>query len=234
MPLHLAQHKSYHPYNQQNRERVRRDQAQAAQQEEQRRQTSFADRDQARIAALRAGRNGPQTSSSPHEAARVPPSTSRTATTKTTKDTSQGHALLRPEDELTPWYTTSQLRNGADARKTDDQRLEDAYKETSIKSSNDPLKAMQTYLAQRKAVKTLPPAQAPSPSSRHIADNLSDRYEPEALKAAHSSRRRSSGDRHRSSTRSRSNKNQDDVDRERRYRCRHDTRDDVTSSKRHR
>ena len=56
MPLHLSQHKSYHPYNQANKQRVQRDQAQAAQQEAQQQQAKFAHRDQARLDALRAGR----------------------------------------------------------------------------------------------------------------------------------------------------------------------------------
>lgn len=189
MPLHLSQHKSYHPYNQDNRERVRRDQAQAAQHDEERRQTSFAHRDHARLEALRAARNGSRADSSRGEAPQASSSSSRIDRLKSSREQPKGHALLRPADELTPWYTTSQLRNGADTRKTEDQRLEDAYKQSSTKSSNDPLKAMQTFLAQRKAAKDQP---RPPPSSGSVADIVSDLYEPDAVRAARSSRRRHS------------------------------------------
>lgn len=183
MPLHLSQHKSYHPYNRVNQERVARDEALAAQQEEQQHQAAFAHRDQARLEALRA-RRYPGSSTSTSQQVELT-SASHTQTTSHSKPQS-GHALLRPEDELVPWYTTKQLRNGAEARKSDDQRLEDAYRDSTSKSSNDPLKAMQAFLAQRKAAKDLP--QSASSSSNGLED-FGDQYEPEAVRAAKSRRR---------------------------------------------
>lgn len=199
MPLHLSQHKSYHPYRQDNRERVSRDEARAAQKEEQRRQASFAHRDQARLEALRSGRKHVWSTQGTTEDSQSASASNQTHRTRLDSKPQSGHSLLRPEAELTPWYTTSQLRNGAEARKTDDQRLEDAYKDSAIKSSNDPLKAMQAYLAQRKAAKDLP-ARSPSPSGLD-SDNTYDLYEPDAVRAA-KHRRRQHSDRRSSPSRS--------------------------------
>ena len=199
MPLHLSQHKSYHPYNQANKQRVQRDQAQAAQQEAQQQQAVFARCDQARLDALRAGRKsidiGPLSAEKPP----LRPTAQSHGQSSNSKAQS-GHSLIRPEDELSPWYTTPHLRNGAESRKTADQRLEDAYKDSSTKSSNDPLKAMQSYLAQRKAAKDLPRptslSSLPSSSSTHTSEPLSDLYEPDAVRAALSLRRRHSHRQH--------------------------------------
>lgn len=189
MPLHLSQHKSYHPYNRGNQERVLRDQALAAQQKEQQRQSAFVQRDQARLEALRTGRQDLETSRATRQHLRPTPAPSDHQRGLNSHSRPQsGHALLRPEDELVPWYTTSQLRNGAEARKSDDQRLEDAYKDSTTKSSNDPLKAMQTFLAQRKAAKDLPQR---DDSRTLIGNNVSDHYEPEAVRSAQSRRRHS-------------------------------------------
>lgn len=187
MPLHLSQHKSYHPYNRANQERVLRDEALAAEREEQLRQAASCHRDQARLEALRAGRRHSKAGQSTRNQSvnTSTPSTQERRTNSHSKPQS-GHALLRPQDELVPWYTTKQLRNGAEARKSEDQRLEDAYKDSTTKSSSDPLKAMHAFLARRKAAKDLPHSAS---SSRLLADNVVDQYEPEAVRAAKSRRR---------------------------------------------
>lgn len=186
MPLHLSQHKSYHPYNRANKERVQRDQLLATHQEERHREVSFEHRDQARLEALRSGRscsnNSPRTSYEPLNRAHSAPATQPSAHPKL----QTGHPLLRPEDERQPWYTSPHLRNGADSRKTDEQRLEDAYKDSTTKSAHDPLKAMQSFLAKRKAAKNVPPS-FPS-SSKFLPEGPSDLYEPEAVRAAKSRR----------------------------------------------
>ena len=187
MPLHLSQHKSYHPYNQVNRERVQRDEARAAEQEAKQRQTSFAHRDQARLEALRSARNNPGISPRIIEEPTPSSGSSQVSDRSERKPSRTGHSLIRPDDELKPWYTSPHLRNGADTRKTDDQRLEDAYKDSTVKSSNDPLKAMESFLAQRKAAKHIVQPSGSSQSHYH-----SERYEPEAVQAARSSRRHSS------------------------------------------
>ncbi|GAC99061.1 hypothetical protein PHSY_006658 [Pseudozyma hubeiensis SY62] len=192
MPLHLSQHKSYHPYNRDNQHRVFQDEQQEAQRQEHQRQASFARRDEARLEALRSGRKAPSSTpaTTQEPRPRPSPSPSPARASSSTSRPSSGHSLLRPEDELTPWYTTSKLRNGKDARKSEDQRLEDAYKDSSIKSSNDPLKAMQAFLAQRKAAKILPTTRS-SPIATP-SDEASDLYEPDAVRAARKRRSRRS------------------------------------------
>lgn len=191
MPLHLAQHKSYHPYKQANKDKVRKDQALAAEQEQEERRTSFARRDEARLEALRSGRSGSSSSNQrikdrleclpPHQSHRE-----QTSPHSKRRKPHSGHSLLRPEDELKPWYTTIQLRNGSESRKSEDQRLEEAYKDSTVKSSNDPLKAMESFLAKRKAAQQVHTSLSPY---LHTEDH-SNQYEPEAVKAAKSHRRR--------------------------------------------
>lgn len=187
MPLHLSQHKSYHPYKRVNREKVRIDELQAADRQHRDRQASLAHRDHARLEALRSRRIHSSASVEAAQDFQPADSPSQIQSSRSHSKPRSGHALLRPEDELTPWYTTSQLRNGAEAGKTEDQRLKDTYKDLSSKSSNDPLKAMQAFLAQRKAAKQLPSS---SPSSSHFDSHAaSDLYEPDAVRAAQSRRR---------------------------------------------
>ncbi|SNX84940.1 uncharacterized protein MEPE_03649 [Melanopsichium pennsylvanicum] len=191
MPLHLAHHKSYHPYNQVNKDRVRRDQAIAAHQDEQQRHSSFAQTDKARLDALHSSRKTPHLDSPASVASDQLPS----ATTEhphpphAHSSASFGYSLLRPQDELNPWYTDPHLRNGREIRKTEDQRLEDAYKDSTVKSSNDPLKAMQSFLSQRKAARRRYPSNISS-SSQLPAPIPSARYAPEAVQAARSLRRK--------------------------------------------
>lgn len=186
MPLHLSQHKSYHPYNQANRERVQRDQARTAQQEAEERQTSFARKDEARIEALRSSRNGVESTSTASSPSHPPTTTFKQRSGAGDRPTAApGHSLLRPDDELKPWYTSPHLRNRAEARKTEDQRLQDAYNDSTVKSSHDPLKAMESFLARRKAAKHLPTSSASSSPHSRLAP---DQYEPEAVRAAQARR----------------------------------------------
>lgn len=197
MPLHLSQHKSYHPYNQANKERVRRDQALEAHQEQNQRERAFSHRDQARLEALRSRRNSSQIGPAPAPAAEpsATPTSTQTSHSRPHPRAREGHSLLRPQDELKPWYTDPHLRNGAQNRKTDDQLLEDAYKDSTLKSSNDPLKAMQTFLAQRKAAKHLSRPEFSSSTGRNL-EHQSDLYEPDAVRAAKALRSGSSHRRH--------------------------------------
>lgn len=147
MPLHLAQHKSYHPYSQVNRERVRRDEAIAALEEKKAQTQSFTPEDQEHLSSLRdpsIGKNQPH-------ASRVDYSS---------------FALIRPSDELKPWYANSDLKNGAERQRSSDQLLEAVYKDGTLKSSHDPLKAMESFLAQRKLAR-----QQKLPSVTAVASN---------------------------------------------------------------
>lgn len=149
MPLNIAHHKSYHPYNRENIERVRRDEEAArselAEQEERRRQGQSHDR----LAALRAQRG---------DASTVPPPEARP------RDRLEGSSKQRKQAEetafdagpslsalvsQTPWYDDPDLRTHKERQRTHDQRLEAAYKDSATKSSNDPLKVMEGFLAQR-------------------------------------------------------------------------------------
>ncbi|PWZ00222.1 hypothetical protein BCV70DRAFT_231846 [Testicularia cyperi] len=76
---------------------------------------------------------------------------------RVTKRPRQEYSLARPADELEPWYADPDLKNGSERRKTADQQLEEAFRDSSSKSSNDPLKAMESFLAQH----TIGTSQAP-------------------------------------------------------------------------
>lgn len=67
--------------------------------------------------------------------------------------------------ELQPWYANADLRNGREQRKTEDEQLEDCYKDTVRKSSHDPLNAVQTYMRQKAPPRTWGAKRAPEPQS---------------------------------------------------------------------
>lgn len=227
MPLHLAHHKSYHPYNHANKVRVQRDETNAAHQQAQQRTTSFAIQDHARLEALRSGRKDAQSdptanhrqlslASEPVEA----PYKHAQGSLRNLQESKSGHSLVQSRDELHPWYSSPNLRNGADSRKPDEQRLKDAYKDSTRKSADDPLKAMQSYLAQRKASKQSTVTARPS------SQFPSDRYEPDALREAQSSRKSRQDDRrsHRHPTRTSQHNDQARTDRSAHRRSKHDDR----------
>ncbi|PWN29886.1 hypothetical protein BDZ90DRAFT_272584 [Jaminaea rosea] len=51
------------------------------------------------------------------------------------------------------WYASPDLQGPKQRRKTEEQRLEDAYKDTRSKTSHDPLTAMEGFLAKREEAK---------------------------------------------------------------------------------
>lgn len=154
MPSNPLHHKFYLPYNRLDRERLQ------------------APRSDRKSLAL-----DPTTHSTCESVAAAAPVASPS------KPSSGGDRLLRPEDELNPWYTTPHLRNGAESRKTEDQRVEDAYKDSSLKSSHDPLKTMAIFLARRKASRNLSTSRSDPKAIAHSATAPSDLYEPDALRA---------------------------------------------------
>lgn len=257
MPLHLAHHKSYHPYNRENIERVQRDEAIAALEEAQAHSSAFSTRDQARLDLLRRqaltqargasdkesksrlkaaerevlqGKKGAlerfdekqrskrgleQPSPASHSAGvdstghinfwadQAPRSEhQRPGQQDTNKQQQQQRkqrepelpfTLSRPAKELQPWYTDAQLQNGQDRKKSEEQKLEDAYKDSTIKSSNDPLKAMEFFLAKRKDALKQKAASTPQPRSiRGFDDDFNEEYsnmfDPDAVRAARARR----------------------------------------------
>ncbi|WFD30469.1 phosphodiesterase I [Malassezia sp. CBS 17886] len=91
MPLHLAHHKSYHPYKRDNIERVRRDEERARQEEEHAEQRMAAADRESRIDLLRRQRDGPVDGSDAqagdaHSRAAAPHNAAPSAPSITTKD----------------------------------------------------------------------------------------------------------------------------------------------------
>ncbi|GAA93906.1 uncharacterized protein L969DRAFT_42785 [Mixia osmundae IAM 14324] len=57
--------------------------------------------------------------------------------------------LGRPAKELQPWYTTKDLLSGEERRRTDEQKLELAYKDGESKRTSDPLSLVNHFLQRR-------------------------------------------------------------------------------------
>lgn len=57
--------------------------------------------------------------------------------------------LGKPAKELRPWYSDKDLRSGEERKRTEEQRLELAYKDGESKRLTDPLAAMNGFLRQR-------------------------------------------------------------------------------------
>lgn len=226
MPLHLQHHKSYHPYNKDNVERVRRDEEAARLEEEaqdERRQlvdsearldllraqrkrksdvsreerridvaeekkdeedeeleskagalTQFNEQQQVRISHSRTNRvqttasQASLVNNSGHinfwadEEGRPSSSSSSSSKRARSEVTRKGNTeheaekraekrrfeeqvtmfLGRPAKELQRWYQDSDLRSGTERTKSQEQRLEDAYKDSVRKRSNDPILSM--------------------------------------------------------------------------------------------
>lgn len=173
MPLHLAHTKSYHPYNRENIERVRRDE-EAARQDQQARDDGVrtADAD-ARVEELRRRRRQNEShhgasderavaSSSTNHGANQEAEGSRSSQAGPERQRRARAAAAEQDDQMgvyldtlhkegPAWYGDPDLKGPEDRRKTEEQRIEDAYKDGALKSSHDPLKAMSSFLAQREA-----------------------------------------------------------------------------------
>lgn len=207
MPLNIAHHKSYHPYNRDNIERVRRDEEEVRRKQEAREQQRQAADSEARLELLRtakgkgtsvenvsetlpvessigSGRVGntppPSGESSKNGSrsaghinfwadleGRNPPGSDSRGRKRPSdgvpeSDAAAGDAAERAklemqmtvylnglEKEGKPWYSDPQLRGPKERRKTQDETLEAAYKDSALKSNYDPLKAMSGFLAQR-------------------------------------------------------------------------------------
>ncbi|WFC96626.1 phosphodiesterase I [Malassezia brasiliensis] len=183
MPLHLAHHKSYHPYNRENIERVRRDQAEARERERaEEERLADADR-QERLHTLRAQRDAREAGDAAapkhdvqittreghinfwqdYELGRTQP-----ADDAPTASDARPAATRRPTVELNPWYANAELRNGREQQKNEDEVLEDCYRDTALKSRHDPLRSIQAHLDEREASSRALPVRAPgSPRTTH-------------------------------------------------------------------
>lgn len=201
MPLNIAHHKSYHPYNRENIERVRRDEEAAELEAQAKEQKAMAAESEDRLRLLREqhrsnahdqagpssgngvnrrGRvdesdraassghinfwadlehsKGPREGSSrDHDALLGRPGSRRTTSAASTapKERQQDDQfyLAAIEKEGKPWYDDPEMQGPKERKRTEDQRLEHAYKEASLKSSDDPMKAMAQFLAQREEAK---------------------------------------------------------------------------------
>ncbi|CAO1621235.1 unnamed protein product [Jaminaea pallidilutea] len=160
MPLHLAHHKSYHPYSQENIQRVKRDEEEARLQQQEgssrvRQAESDAQLDQLR--RQRDGRNATdldcgdeqKRNERPKQDHQVLSSRRRSEASRLEKEQQMGVYLGEIEREGPAWYGDPNLQGPRDRSKTEEQRIEDAYKDGVLKTSNDPLKAMSSFLAQR-------------------------------------------------------------------------------------
>lgn len=61
--------------------------------------------------------------------------------------------LSKPASELQPWYAQRDLQSGNSKRRTDDELLEEAYKDSELKRTHDPLASMEWFLRKKRAAK---------------------------------------------------------------------------------
>ena len=178
------------PYNRANVERVRRDEEAAREAEHAEEQRMLAADREARIALLRRQRDAREGRDTPQDAARdapkvEPPEFTRDGHINYWADlegqqAAAGSSRARDERferqmgaylggaqmEMRPWYTNADLRNGRERQKTDDQRLEEAYRDATRKSSHDPLKSMAALLEKRQASRAKGRDASPEPARR--------------------------------------------------------------------
>ncbi|UZJ52639.1 hypothetical protein CBS101457_001959 [Exobasidium rhododendri] len=218
MPLHLQQHKSYHPYSRDNIDRVRRDEEVARLAEEGKEQQSLLAESEARLELLKSKRHkhkgedgdrlraaekeldgkkgaldtydqrqrekigldarpGQEEGSDSHldksghinfwanqEGVRKRQrSEGKDVVSGKRRGNSDYEAeknaekqkweeqntmfLGKPAKELHPWYQNEDLQSGEEQKKSHEQKLEAAYKDSMIKRSHDPLKAMPSLSA---------------------------------------------------------------------------------------
>ncbi|CAO1620795.1 unnamed protein product [Sympodiomycopsis kandeliae] len=191
MPLNIAQHKSYHPYNRANRERVQRDEEEAHAQREEQRRRDQVNQSHDRLAALRQQRDGADATSLTEFKADESRQDGGNRDSARRSDKRRAEDRHEQHDGLSltalvsnkAWYDDPDLRSHKERKRTQEQTLEAAYKDSATKSVNDPLKAIAGFLAQREQAKSesrreasaqqqVPPhPEASSNSYRHYVDD---------------------------------------------------------------
>lgn len=189
------------PYNRENIERVRRDEAEARERERAD-EARLADADrQERLHTLRAQRDAREAGDAAapkrdvqittreghinfwqdYELGRTQPADDAPTTSDARPATTR-----RPTVELNPWYANAELRNGREQQKNEDEVLEDCYRDTALKSRHDPLRSIQAHLDEREASSRALPVRAPgSPRTTHtLASERSERESKERARAA--------------------------------------------------
>ncbi|WFD00541.1 phosphodiesterase I [Malassezia yamatoensis] len=191
------------PYNRENIERVKRDEAQA-QAKERAEEDRLADGDRKeQLYTLRAQRHNQQDGSG------VRPANAQITTKEghlnfwqdceLNQDANETRQCTAPEPpipsrartnvELNPWYANKQLRNGKEQEKNQDQVLEDCYRDTALKSEQDPLRSIQAHFSAKQASKSSRThAQRPastSPIKTSFSAEREEREKSERERAAH-------------------------------------------------
>lgn len=156
MPLNIAHHKSYHPYKRENIERVRRDEEAARAAEEDRARRERLGESDDRLRALRTQRDGGGASGSTRrddlrETNEAGPSRQPRRDRNRAELAAAAEAGVPLGDlvKRKAWYDDPDLRSHQERQRTQDQSLEAAFKDSALKSTNDPLKAMESFLAQK-------------------------------------------------------------------------------------
>mgnify|MGYP006994534184 CR=1 FL=1 len=146
MPLHLAQHKSYHPYKRENIERVKRDEeiAYEAKLDEEERIAARNRHD--RIVQLRRHRDAAVGRQTPIDI----PSENAHINFWSEIEAKQPNLCHKPTEssiklELQPWYTQADRKNGLDQQKSEQERERARIKDEKRKRSEDPLEMIREY-----------------------------------------------------------------------------------------
>lgn len=146
MPLHLAQHKSYHPYKRENIERVKRDEDIAYKAEKDKEEGLAARNRHDRIVQLRRQRDaaaGRQTPiDTPSENAHINFWSELEVTEPTSCHQPTGSSIKL---ELQPWYTQADRKNGLDQQKSEQERERARIRDEKRKCSEDPLEMIRAY-----------------------------------------------------------------------------------------
>ena len=166
MPLHLAQHKSYHPYRRENIERVKRDEEVAYKADADEKERTAARNRHDRIVQLRRQRDGASERQNPINTLSDYEHIDRSSEAVTPLKLRHHSTGSSIKLELQPWYTQADRRNGFDQKKSVEELERAKFRDEERKRREDPLELIRAY-TQRPLTPPLRDAKQVEPADLH-------------------------------------------------------------------
>lgn len=145
MPLHLAQHKSYHPYRRENIERVKKDEEVAYKAGVDEKERVAARNRHDRLIQLRRQRDGTAGRQDPINTLSDYEHIDRYSEAETLLKSSQHASGSSIKLELQPWYMQADRKNGLDQKKSEHEIERAKLRDEERKRREDPLEVIRAY-----------------------------------------------------------------------------------------
>ena len=166
MPLHLAQHKSYHPYRRENIDRVKKDEEVAYKADVDEKERVAARNRHDRIIQLRRQRDGATGRQDPINTLSDYEHIDRYFEAETLLKPSQYSSGSSIKLELQPWYTQADRKNGLDQKKSEHENERAKLRDEERKRREDPLELIREY-TQRPSTPPVRDAKQVEPTASH-------------------------------------------------------------------